>query len=108
MTLGERVKQRRKELQWTQEDLAQKSGVGQGTISKMERTGQEASTYVVELADALGVSPQWLNTGTTTTKVRESVAPYKASSKNIKRAQAIENASEEVKAALDRMLGIKD
>ncbi|TNE75516.1 MAG: helix-turn-helix domain-containing protein [Gammaproteobacteria bacterium] len=63
MKLGGRVKQRRCELGWSQEELSKRSGIGQGTISKMERTDQGTSTFVVELAEALGVSPKWLQTG---------------------------------------------
>lgn len=111
MKLGGRIRQRRKELGWSQYDLAQKSGVGQGTISKMERTDQETTTFIVELAEALGVSATWLKTGKdtkTTNMVAEPEAKYNIDEKTLKRIEAIENAPAEVRAALDRMLGLED
>jgi phage repressor protein C with HTH and peptisase S24 domain len=79
----------------------------------MERTDQQASTYCVKLATALGVSPQWLDTGSDkksekAEKVKEPRAKYQLDEKMLKRVEAIENASEEFQAGLDRMLGIDD
>ncbi len=114
MNLGGRIKQRRKELGWSQEELAQKSGIGQGTISKMERTDQETTTFLVELAEALGVSATWLRTGKADTAknasntIGEPSAHYNLNEKTLKRIEAIENAPAEVRAALDRMLGLED
>ncbi len=39
MTVGEKIKARRKELGWLQEDLAVKAGLGTGTISRLEGHG---------------------------------------------------------------------
>ena len=61
--LGERLRYARKQRGWSQEKLAQESGVNQGTISKIEREGQSKSVYAVELAQALGVDSLWLLTG---------------------------------------------
>lgn len=48
---------------WSQQELADRSGVPQGTISKIERGDQDSSRYDVHLADALGISPVWLTKG---------------------------------------------
>jgi len=47
----------------TQEELARASGVSQKTISKIERGDQAASSAVVQLARACGVTPDWLAEG---------------------------------------------
>jgi len=61
MTLGERLKAARRYAHLdTQETLAKKSGVSQQTISKIERGMVDSSGYVVQLAIACGVRPEWL------------------------------------------------
>lgn len=61
MTLGERLKIARDYAGLTQPELAEKAGCGQGVISKIERGDQEVSAYVVKLATACGVRPEWLD-----------------------------------------------
>jgi SOS-response transcriptional repressor LexA len=48
---------------WSQVDLADKSGVSQATISKIERGDQEQSVHTPILAATLGVDTLWLATG---------------------------------------------
>lgn len=85
MKLSDRLKTARKAKNWTQQQLAQKSGVPQGTISKIERGDQETTAYTVDLADALGVSATWLSKGlgsispkppADTSNVQEAISPY--------------------------------
>jgi transcriptional regulator with XRE-family HTH domain len=60
--VGERVRQRRKALGMTQEQLEEASGVPQGSISRIESGIAEdvyAST-VIGFAKALKVSTDWL------------------------------------------------
>jgi phage repressor protein C with HTH and peptisase S24 domain len=63
MKYGERLRLARKNKNYSQTELAAESGVGQGTISKIERGDQETSTFDIELAHALDVDPMWLKTG---------------------------------------------
>lgn len=63
MKYGERLRSARKHKGYSQTQLHKESGVGQGTISKIERGDQETSTFDIELADALDVDPRWLKTG---------------------------------------------
>lgn len=65
MTIGERIKQRRKELGMTQDELAIKAGyTGKTTISRIERSkGELSSAIILRLAPALGVSPSKLLEG---------------------------------------------
>lgn len=60
MEFGERLKAAREAAGLTQEELAKKSGVKQGTISKIERGDSDSSTFTVQLAIACGVRPEWL------------------------------------------------
>ncbi|WP_240796119.1 helix-turn-helix domain-containing protein [Xanthomonas oryzae] len=44
-------------------ELAAKTGVGYSTLSELERGGMQTTTKLRVIADALGVSLQWLETG---------------------------------------------
>lgn len=58
-----RLRAQRVSAKLSQQELADKCGVGQGTISKIERGDQEESVHTPKLAAALGVSALWLATG---------------------------------------------
>lgn len=60
MTLGERLRIARKYAGLTQSELENKSKVPQQTISKIERGDADTSAFVVQLAVACGVRPEWL------------------------------------------------
>lgn len=60
MEFGKRLRAAREYAQLTQQELAEKSGVPQQTISKIERGDQDTSSHTVHLAVACGVRPQWL------------------------------------------------
>lgn len=63
MTYGERLRAARKNKNLTQPRLSSISGVGQGSISKIERGDQDSSAYDIELSYALDVHPLWLKNG---------------------------------------------
>ena len=63
MKYGERLRLAREHKKMTQNDLVKSSGVKQGTISKIERGDQDASSFDVDLAYALDIDPMWLKTG---------------------------------------------
>ncbi|MDH0739901.1 MULTISPECIES: helix-turn-helix domain-containing protein [Achromobacter] len=56
--IGLRVRQRRKELDLTQEQLAARAGISQAAIAKIERGG--ATRHTAEIARALDASTNWL------------------------------------------------
>jgi phage repressor protein C with HTH and peptisase S24 domain len=67
-TLGERVKTERRAKGWTQVELAQRvtrAGyrMTQGGIAQIERRGETEPKSIVQLAQALGVSVTWLQSG---------------------------------------------
>lgn len=63
MGYGERLRWARKQADLTQQELANISGVKQGSISKIERGEQSESSYDPILAFHLRVSAYWLTTG---------------------------------------------
>lgn len=63
MKIGDRLRQARTLKGWSQQELADRSGVKQGAISKIERGDQDTTAFVVKLASALQVSPEWLESG---------------------------------------------
>ena len=54
MEIAERVRQRRKEKNLTQEQLAIRSGVSFGSIKRFERTGEISLSGLVKISFALG------------------------------------------------------
>lgn len=61
MTLGQKIKHRRKELGYTQEELAQKTQTSQSYISRLEKDDFNASTQmIVNIAVALDMSIDYL------------------------------------------------
>jgi transcriptional regulator with XRE-family HTH domain len=63
LTYGDRLRAARKHKGYTQTQLEENSGVPQGTISKIERGGQDSSAYDIKLAMACDVHPLWLSEG---------------------------------------------
>ena len=59
-SFAERVKKRRTELGLSQSALAKRTKVSQGTIAQIELGLSQGTGKIVDLALALGVSPEWL------------------------------------------------
>lgn len=62
-SVGLRVKARRKELNMSQKELAEKAQITQPTISALERGESQTSGSLAKIAAALNVSALWLETG---------------------------------------------
>ena len=62
-TLGKRLKTARESAGMTQPELADKAGMSQQMISKIERDESTSSPHVVKLARILGVRAEWLGEG---------------------------------------------
>lgn len=62
MTIGERIKLRREELQMTQEELAQKLGYkSRSSINKIELGGNELTQRkIMDIAHALQTTPSYI------------------------------------------------
>lgn len=59
-TLADRIEQRMRELDVTQEDIANEVGTSQTTISRICRGETQRSKHIPKIAKMLGVSEQWL------------------------------------------------
>lgn len=61
MKIGDKIKQRRMELKWSQRELAEKMGYNHSTITRIE-TGKIdiPQSRIVQFADVLGVSVGYL------------------------------------------------
>lgn len=62
-SLAYRLKLARDARGYTQGELAERAGVQQPYISKIERGAARKSTVILQLARALNVNPEWLDTG---------------------------------------------
>ena len=62
-SFGSRVKKRREAIGMSQPELAKAAGITQPTVSNIESGRNKGSTFAVQLATALKVSPHWLATG---------------------------------------------
>lgn len=62
--IGKRLGEARAHAALTQKQLAEKSGVSQQMISKLEQGQSKGTTDLVPIAIACGVSPEWLFSGT--------------------------------------------
>lgn len=63
-TVGERIRARRQELGWTQEQLAEKAGISKGFLSDLETgTRNVSAEYLLKIAQALTVSLDFLMKG---------------------------------------------
>ena len=61
ITIGKRIKERRKELHLTLADIKQMTGISTGNLSDIENGNRlPASPTLVQLADALQCSTDWI------------------------------------------------
>lgn len=73
--LASRLKAAREALKLTQVQLAERSGVSQSDISKIERRATKKPVGVLALARALGCNPYWLESGLGEKSQTENVQP---------------------------------
>lgn len=63
-TIGDRIKEIREELGWTQEKLADTAGISKGFLSDVENNKRDiSSTNVLKIANAMGASLEYLMRG---------------------------------------------
>jgi y4mF family transcriptional regulator len=63
-TVGDRIKKRRTELGWTQEQLAQKAGISKSFLSELENGKRSVSAdNLLDIARVLNLSLDYLMTG---------------------------------------------
>ena len=62
-TLADRINNRMKELNITQEELANEIGISQAAVQKITSGKTEHPKKILEISKKLRVSPDWLTTG---------------------------------------------
>lgn len=62
-SVGTRVRSEREAQGIDRKELARRTGIGYSTLAELERGGMQTSTKLRVIADALGVSLAWLETG---------------------------------------------
>ena len=62
-SLGQRMRMRRQQKGWTQEQLARQAGTNQAVIQKIENGKSLRPRKINEIAEVLGVNPAWLMFG---------------------------------------------
>jgi len=62
-TLGDRMRYRRRQLGWTQDELAMHAGTNQAVIQKIENGKSLRPRKIDEIAEVLEVPPSWLMFG---------------------------------------------
>jgi len=63
-TVGERIKARREELEWTQDDLANKASISKSFLSDLENSKRNVGAdKLLDIARALNLSLDYLMTG---------------------------------------------
>lgn len=82
-TLGERLRQERKNKGWTQAQLAERADTTQAVIQKIENAKSLRPRKIDAIAHSLGVSPSWLMFGSESDETldREATAIARAWSK---------------------------
>lgn len=61
--IGDRIKERRKVLNLSQAALAARVGMTQSGVKSLETNPKQKTRSIVALAQVLGVTPEWLETG---------------------------------------------
>lgn len=83
-TIGNRIKERRKELNLTQLDIKEKVGISSGNMSDIEHGNRlPAAATLVQLAEVLECSVDYILTGTSPNKEIISFSPVGESAKKL-------------------------
>lgn len=110
MTVADRIRLKREELNLSQEELAKKIGnKDKSTISKIEKSGNDITMKNIQrIADALGVTSQYLMGWTEDTDYhteRDVVEVHDDSSEAKELYEKYKNAIPEIQNAVDSLLG---
>lgn len=105
MTIGQRIRQRREELNMTQEELAHKIGYkSKSSINKIEIDVQQLKqSKIKEIAEALQTTPDYIMGWTQ--EVKTKVKPL--TDEELRILNAYRAASEDTKTTIARALGVK-
>ncbi len=77
MTISERIFEKLRQLDMTQKEFAEETGIGQSTISEWKKNGTNpTSDKIMTICKALNVTPEWLLSGVDKSGRRGGVQDY--------------------------------
>ena len=95
MTISNRVFDKMREMHMSQKEFSEKTGIPQSTISEWKiRKTNPASDKIMIICQALGVSPEWLLSGTDTAGNRGKKNDYLVTDRNSEIGYIIETYNE--------------
>ena len=101
-TIGDRIKEIREDLGWTQEKLAEESTISKGFLSDVENNKRDISaTNVLKIANAMGASLEYLLRGEESSKQKEKREPEQIPVE-------LSKAAEELKLSYSDTLTLRD
>lgn len=101
-TIGDRIKEIREDLGWTQEKLADESKISKGFLSDVENNKRDISaTNVLKIANAMGASLEYLLRGEEGSKQKEKREPEQIPVE-------LSKAAEELKLSYSDTLTLRD
>lgn len=109
-SVGDRVKQRRKELKLKQGEVARRVGISQATLSQLENNGSHSTSEIATLAAVLNVSALWLAEGKGDKHAGEAsvvIHPEMPPPRVLKLAQTLALLPPEKLKAISILLGVK-
>jgi transcriptional regulator with XRE-family HTH domain len=100
-SLGERIKQLRKQLNMSQSELAEKVGISYAQVGRYETKGaQPPAETLKKIADALGVSPDYLIYGASDEKAKNKLSDAEL----INQFKAIEEMDDDDKNVIKKLI----
>lgn len=101
ISIGKRIKDRRKELKLTQIDIKHKCGISSGALSEIENGNRTPSVIAFQLlSQALNCSMDWLATGSSSNQEKMFFSEYEDNLLNNFRKLSFED-QEEIVAIID-------
>lgn len=109
-SVGDRAKQRRKDLRLNQGEVARRVGIAQATLSELENNGNHSTKEIAKLAAVLGVNALWLAEGKGDMNAGEApvvIQPELPPPRVLKLAQTLALLPPEKLKAISILLGVK-
>lgn len=109
-SIGDRIRQVRKERGLAQGELARRVGISQATLSQLENNTSHSTKEIAQFAAVLGVSALWLSNGKGERDVGEpqsSSTEHMPSPRILKLAEALSLLPPEKLKAVSILLGVK-
>ena len=106
MTISDRIFERIKQIDMTQKEFSEKTGIRQSTISEWKKNRTNPSSdKIMGICEAIKVSPEWLLSGVDPAKSRENNQEYYVVEVHSEAGFLISEFNQLNKSQRDRVLG---